>query len=40
MWKFEWNAFLHLELADINHANWHLSSFSTQNGSDCEQVVF
>ena len=24
----------------LNHANWHLSSFSTQNGSDCEQVVF
>ena len=24
----------------LNHANWHLNSFSTQNGSDCVQVVF
>ena len=24
----------------LNHANWHLNSFSTQNGSDCGQVVF
>ena len=24
----------------LSHANWHLSSFSAQNGSDCEQVVF
>ena len=24
----------------LNHANWHLSSFSVQNGSDCEQVAF
>ena len=24
----------------LNRAIWHLSSFSTQNGSDCEQVVF
>ena len=23
-----------------NHATWHLSSFSAQNGSDREQVVF
>ena len=24
----------------LNRAIWHLSSFSTKNGSDCEQVVF
>ena len=24
----------------LNHANWHLSLFLAQNGSDCEKVVF